>query len=232
MNKYIPTERDDNKPCQNKECSRYNAGCIMNCSYFTKAFIHNCKGYQPEQEELPNQNTTDTNEIDYDDFQPLPNQPKQEENLCNTCRWFCPIECPPVDCDNYSAWMPREEAPIIPTGVCPECGHPDSARCNEDYPGFTECEECGYIPEQEEKPASVEWERIPFLSSRPIVIDDDLGRMQKAVNNNADGIQLALDEIKALNQWRDVDGTHIRAFKKQTEYDIKRLEHRIKQLED
>jgi len=126
MNKYIPSEKNDNKPCQNKECPMHNTENEYpdNCDLMNHTrWMHNCKGYQPEQ----------------------------EENPCNTCRWFCPVECPPVDCDNFSAWMPREEAPIIPTGVCPKCGHPDSARCNEDYPGFTECEECGYIPEQEEK---------------------------------------------------------------------------------
>jgi len=55
MNKYIPTEREGNKPCQNKECPKWTDYQRHNCGAMFKDMMHNCKGYQPEQEEKINE---------------------------------------------------------------------------------------------------------------------------------------------------------------------------------
>ena len=152
MNKYIPSEKNDNKPCQNKECPMHNTENEYpdNCDLMNHTrWMHNCKGYQPEQ----------------------------EEKSCQTCvnekharsRYMC------ADCINFDQWQPKEE-----------------------------------------KPASAEWERIPFLSKRPIVIDDDLGRMQEAVNNNCDGVDICYNWLKVLDK-------HLYQMVIKTEADIKRL---------
>jgi len=143
MNKYIPTERD-NKPCQNEECPAYNTNTNKDthCALIIKTYMHNCKGYQPEQ----------------------------EEQVCSKCHGQIVFE-------------PTTNDTVFPDAEPQICNH---------------CNGSGIEPKQEETRSPTEWERLPFLTSRPIVCDDDLGRVQIAVNNNCDGIQLALDKIKEL----------------------------------
>lgn len=172
-------------------------------------------------------------------------QEKQEGRSCDNCLHDistkqdkkCEIKQPQIRSLGYcSDWKPypvESQEPELEKS-CETCI--SAPRKNDQW-----CYECGnelyynWQPKQPE-PEQKEWEK-KHLGTQPYANDlrEDIKTVVEIVDNNAEGIQLALDKIKQLNTPLDIMSSeitdnYIRLNGMQSKID--KLENRIKELEE